>query len=212
MWDGSILKKSLAAVIFVPISKMTAHDWRVLDFENLRPVAKNRIAEAAATRDLIGFLHVTALQKGNKRDGYYSPATQEIRDRAFEGDNSWFTNDPDGPLLSVEAIQLQKSMDSFGLLSTAAGLILAARLLDFLIGSNEFEKAQQVAEAVESGERLEAQDEALRLVLMSAWTKELDELEQLAADIDEMPDSDDKDEAEDLVRESIKQLRALSGG
>lgn len=135
-WNGAFsptVQKSIGTIRFVPLYLMTAHDWRVLEFENLRPKAQNRIAEAAFSGDLKGFFHVNIVQKGNAKDGYYWPATADdiaaFEDAGFTN----FGNELDDAMVTVDAAQLLNLQDTLSnraiidlfLMEIALGVVFA---------------------------------------------------------------------------------------
>lgn len=80
MWNGIFVAKSnINSVTFVPLVEMTRAQWRILEYENLRDIAKERIAEAVLAGDLQGFFHVNVTVKKAKPN-YFWPATGGLID------------------------------------------------------------------------------------------------------------------------------------
>jgi hypothetical protein len=77
LFKGVLLSKSIGTIRFVPLLEMTEDDWRTLDFEYIRDVAKNRIAEQIVERDLVGFFQVNIVEKAVGKERYYMPATEQ---------------------------------------------------------------------------------------------------------------------------------------
>jgi len=86
MWDGAFaptLRKSIGTVTFVPLSRMSQRDWEWLDFDNLREVAANRIANMAMSGNLTGFFRVMLIEKkaGPVKKEYLWPADYDMVER-----------------------------------------------------------------------------------------------------------------------------------
>lgn len=91
MWDGAFsprIQKSIGSVRFLPLADMTAADWAWLDYDNIRTVARNRIAASIAAGKLKGFFDVNITEKAITRSKprYLWPGEQDDIDAFASGE------------------------------------------------------------------------------------------------------------------------------
>lgn len=72
IWGGFF--KSYRVVEVIPIYRMSKEDWELLDWEDLRNTAKNRIVDML-TPDFLGFAKVNVFDKGRAKPNYLWPVT-----------------------------------------------------------------------------------------------------------------------------------------
>lgn len=83
MWNGMF--KSYGTARVIPLSLMTAADWRWLEHENLRNIAKNNIADRADR--LFGFADINILSKGQTKNRYLQPLSVEEAQEVVIGEH-----------------------------------------------------------------------------------------------------------------------------
>lgn len=81
-WGGAFspnLQKSIGTVSVLPLVDMTADDWNWLDYDNIRTVARNRIAASMVAGRLRGFFDVNLVEKakGIAKPRYLVPAEED---------------------------------------------------------------------------------------------------------------------------------------
>jgi hypothetical protein len=88
-WKGAFLQKHIGSVTYVPLSRMSKEDWKVLDYGALRPAARRLLQEAVMAGQMRGFFRVKYdMHKSETHGGkpeYYYPATAD-KVEAFEND------------------------------------------------------------------------------------------------------------------------------
>lgn len=138
IWNGSIapwVQKSIGTVRFVPLKAMTTEMWRVLDYENLRETAKNKLAEKA--RDgIIGFFDVNIVEKaGPAKPRYFLPVVTSKEVETWESEGgapAGFENSEDVEDLTTEAQELDRWVDriSGAILGGIAAGVVAKHLAE----------------------------------------------------------------------------------
>jgi hypothetical protein len=103
-WGG--IFKSYSVVEIVPVTEMTKEDWELLDWDNLRNRAKNRIAEKA--ENLAGFAMIRIFDKAKAKSAYLLPLTEEEAARYKETGEVPFGNEADDLDLSERALTLEE--------------------------------------------------------------------------------------------------------
>lgn len=85
-WKGAFLPvtKHVTSVDFKPIQEMTNEDWDILDWEALRPSAKDSLSTMIVSGTMVGFyvvnvdLHKAHRPHGGKPRYYYPAATNKV--------------------------------------------------------------------------------------------------------------------------------------
>lgn len=180
MWDG--IFKSYSVVKVIPLAQMTPDDWRVLEYENLRNVAKNRIAESAT--ELVGFVLVHVFEKGIGKPYYYSPATPSTVEEIQAG-NFQFLNPKDDDELVPKAILLSSGQSALASLvkTVGAGVIVKRIIEDVSIAKLVSDLNQLVDSGLEDYNDLDA---ALAIALELIKYEGFDYLEAFIDDADEI--------------------------
>lgn len=203
MWDGLFqpydIRKRIEDVRFVPIVDMDYEAWRTLDYRNLRPTAKNRIAEAIAENDLVGFFVVDVTEKARTKPRYLWPTRRRMR-RQYEEDqgggggspHDFFKNEADEAFQSNIAdtiddliARLIRDRNWFrNTLVRAVATKMSAYVVDRLhITEEEFKRA---IEKLRDGEiTLDDADAALEVIVyLSQEGYSLEEMEEFFNELD----------------------------
>jgi hypothetical protein len=146
MWDGKFLpmQKSVETVRFIPLLEMEEDDWRILEYERLRSVAKNRISSMIFEGTLIGFFRVDVLNKAKAKPNYYWPGSAEMLKRFQETrDHDFFRNREDDDFDSDRADQVSTLVGIGGTLSPAAREALVRWMGSNLLSEQEAERLRQ---------------------------------------------------------------------
>ena len=167
MWDGMFapqMRKSIGSVRFVPLEQMTPEDLRILEHENLRNKAKNRIADLILSGELVGFFHVNIVEKRRSKPNYYWPVTKKeveefqgnARDRIDEKEvaRTLFRHEPEDEELTQPAQDIEYLIYSISLLSVVR---LAALILKIYESATDEEK-QKLSEMQAEDERYTRED------------------------------------------------------
>lgn len=135
-WDGvfsPIIKSVVGSIQFIDISNVSIEDWSILDYDNLRPVAKNRIADMIVNGTLTGFFRVNVLTKAKTKPHYYWPADEEMMGKYSNDDHSFFVNEQDVDDTSSAADEVDNAI------AVVAGTRVAtiAKFVDLVKGVND---------------------------------------------------------------------------
>lgn len=145
-WFRDMLRKSLDSE-FVSIHDMTPADWRVLEYENLRNRAKNRIAEMIIDGDLIGFYRVNVVEKARAKGQYFQP----VSDTTIDEEHGGFENSEDDEVLSDDAETVNMILSDIVLIPVAsiALLLTGPRLFHLYSAGRTKEKVRQQIEEMD---------------------------------------------------------------
>lgn len=144
-WSRDFLRKSLDSE-FVSLHAMTPADWRVLEYENLRNRAKNRIAEMIIDGELIGFYRVNIVEKAKAKSRYFQP----VSDVTIEDEHGGFENSVDDEALSDDAESLNMILSDAVLIPVASLALLAVspEWFEFFSAGRTKEKVRDDIEAM----------------------------------------------------------------
>lgn len=194
MWNGIFsptFTKSIGSVRFVPLVEMTSEDWRILEFEDLRPEAKNRIASQVVKGELLGFFHVNVTTKAKAKPDYYWPANRAMLDEFNSSKSSdFFRHEVNGGIEGGTAKRLDSLMTkAFSSLTVRTAMVIVGTLL---IKAKKEENKKELEKITEENlAKLNQDDLATFISILMLWENSLEESENL---ISELPDSDEKDE------------------
>lgn len=212
MWNGAFtFQKSIGTITFVPISRMTARDWRWLDFDNCRTVAQNRIARYVLQGSLRGFFQVMITEKAAKNEYFWPVTPGMLVDFESSNDMSFFTNDAEA-LTTSDALEALDSLRR-GIAFLSPALILG--IVKILKELSESEENLEELNAIEQGPLLELEEEYLTLLLAAIMLWEM-ELEEAEAVLDDIPESDEADEVRNWIEDQVATIsqarRRLAAG
>ena len=171
MWNGAFsFQKTIGIVRFVPLSEMTPEQWRILEYENLRETAKNRIADMIVAGELLGFFHVhlTEKAKGPAKPDYFWPADKSAVDE-FRDNNSkkWFRHEPDTDLENASVEKVDALAADWAMILT---VVLPSLILrEVAVEASEEEIQREIEKSIETGniDNLTRPDAAL---ILAIWT------------------------------------------
>lgn len=142
MWNG--LVKSYQVLRVIPVHEMTREDWRLLDYENLRSTAQNRIVDTAM-KGMAGFAWVNIYQKGRAKPNYLMPVTPTVAAEFIETGKIPFTNEAE-ETIKPTTLKFNNAVDSIYL---TIGTYSTARFVDYSIEQARAAEAEKVAEEFE---------------------------------------------------------------
>ena len=201
MWNGAFgLRKEIGRIRYVPLSQMTARDWAWLDYDGIRTVARNRIANAAVKGQLKGFFQVMIVEKAAKNE-YFWPATPaEIEAFATTGGHNFFRHVKESDEESVAAEALDRLRAGFFGIPLWA-LLLLLRILAERMNEEDAEQVQALSE--DFLEPVEEDDIRLLVSAIMLWELSLEEAEKI---IDDFPESDEVDEVRDWINDRLREI------
>jgi hypothetical protein len=203
-WKGSFspnMQKSIGTVTFVPISSMSARDWRWLEFENIRTVAQNRIASLIMSGRLRGFFQVMIAEKAAKNE-YFWPASETALAEFATTDNPTFFIHEKETFTESQALEALDSLRA-GMVLLPIWTIVA--ILAVLAGISESEDNTTAYQNVDEAtlEEMIDDDRQLLLSTLMMWEMSLEEAEKV---LDDLPESDEADEVRDWINDQVAAL------
>lgn len=207
-WNGAFaptLSKSIGRTTYIPICRMTASDWKLLDWNALRNAAKNDIVAVALIERIMGFLHVAFVQKGSQAAGYNLVVAESM----IGGLDMMMTNPPikntmDDPELNQVTEEFDKLLERAQTLSllygkVALGLLIAKSIRKALLKDKIDDCLKALVNKIEEGDwtDYEASD-LLELDIILTWAlstahfykipgmqDQIDEWEQILGEADD---------------------------
>lgn len=191
-------------VRFIRLVDMTAHDWDVLDYDNVRDVARNRIADMMLRRELIGFLRIE-IHVENGKEAYYQPVTRADVEDFEQRDKINFGNYRDADSLSDAAELVEDYRASLSIVPRWMLVAMGVTLRVVARNSNE-EVPEEIVEQLEQITReslFDLSDAALILLLIVLLFVLLGR-EKFERVINDIPDEvDTEEEFVDWLAESV---------
>lgn len=204
MWDGAfspILRKSVGTVRYVPLVDMTLRDWEWLDYDNIRTVARNRIASALVRGQLRGFFQVMLTQKAAKLE-YFWPATPaDIQQFAESGEADFFRHqsEVDNENSAVENVERLRQGIRYLPLATLIEIINGVRSLTD-------EETAEYLDRIDLG-LLESGGTPREILIASLMLWEMS-LEESLSILEEVPEGDEVDEVRDWLDDRFAEIEA----
>lgn len=216
MWNGAFsprFTKSVGRVKFVPLSRMTPRDWEWLDYDNIRTIARNRIATLIVRGQLVGFFQVMITEKAAKNE-YFWPATpEEVRQLSEGGDPEFFRHEAEVETETDAVDAVERLRFGIGLIPLPIMMLILRQIVQYVADEDKSQQVKEVSEKL-----LESIEEDARAIILSSimlWWMELEEAERL---IDDMPESDEVDEIRDWIADQFaaievarRQIAAVRG-
>lgn len=201
MWNGTFaFQKSIGSVKLVPVTSMTARDWRWLDYDNTRNIAQNRIANLIMSGKLKGFFQVMITEKSAKNE-YFWPADLElIEEFAVTEEPTFFLNRSEALTLNDAVMQLERLRN--GMFNIPIWAVVAIiELIEEIASDENSEELSSIEQ--DFLEQLEADDMELLLSTLMMWEMSLEEAEKV---LDDLPESDEADTIRDWINDKIEEL------
>lgn len=202
MWNGAfspVINKSIGTIRFVPLLSMTPRDWQWLDYENIRTVARNRIATMIVRGRLRGFFQVMIVEKAAKNEYFWPAGPEEIQQFA-ENDTTPFTNEKDVDTIEDAVDRLEGVRFSLSLLPLQVLVQIVKVLAEYM----EQELQEQLRNFSEEDlNELTKEAQTLLTASVMLWEFSLEEAESL---IDDIPESDEVDEVRDWINDRVAEV------
>jgi hypothetical protein len=183
LWRG--LFKSYRVVEVIPTYRMTKEDWELLDWEDLRNTAKNRIVDSLGP-DFLGFAKVNIFEKGKAKPNYLWPVTVSKAERVSAGEPLEDFGNEIETELTTEAKEFSTDVDD---LAFIAGVYGGRAVLKSLMERKHRveELTKELTAILESGyDDYGSIDQALAIAMTIRKYQDSESLRKLIVELDDI--------------------------